>query len=253
MKVKRKYIIICIIILFAISTSLVVKNQIKSSKTKNISEENKIELEDTIENNAMGDNEVIENNIIQSSEEQVEEKNNTLEENTKINNSLISKENQQTTSIKSNETGSKEKIQIKTENAKKENQTKESSKKEVKGEKKEEQKVEQNKQQEVKQETKKDNSITNNQSPTQNVETFKINNKMIQQIKTVIENNPSENMKKYGFKVVTDDSIINKTNQFTYTESRVKNAIKFSFGTIKIYARDYFVNGQYVWTESFIL
>ena len=76
---------------------------------------------------------------------------------------------------------------------------------------------------------------------------------MIQQIKSVIENNPSENMKKYGFKVVTDESIINQTNQFTYTESRVKNAIKFSFGTIKIYARDYFANGQYVWTESFIL
>lgn len=85
------------------------------------------------------------------------------------------------------------------------------------------------------------------------VETFKVNNSMIEKIKNIIVNNPSDTMKQYGYTVVIDESIVNQTNQFTFTETRVKNAIKFKFGTIKIYARDYYVNNQYMWTESFIL
>ena len=43
------------------------------------------------------------------------------------------------------------------------------------------------------------------------------------------------------------------TNQFTYTEDRVKQKITWKFGTIKIYAEDYYCNGQYIMTECYII
>lgn len=55
------------------------------------------------------------------------------------------------------------------------------------------------------------------------------NDTMINTIKRVINNNKSENMKTYGYTIQVDPSIKNKTNQFTYTESRVINFIKYSF------------------------
>lgn len=85
------------------------------------------------------------------------------------------------------------------------------------------------------------------------IETYKVNNDIINKMKSVIENNKSSYMQEYGYNVVIDSSIVNETNQFTFTENRVKNYILNRFGTIKIYARDYYCNGEYVWTESFIL
>ena len=76
---------------------------------------------------------------------------------------------------------------------------------------------------------------------------------MIQKIKVTIENNVTEDMKKYGYEIVVDSSIKELTNQFTFTESRVKNNIKYSFGTIRIYAEDYYSNGQLIMTECYIL
>ena len=71
--------------------------------------------------------------------------------------------------------------------------------------------------------------------------------------KNVINNNQSEDMKNYGYKIVVDSSIVDITSQFTYTEQRVIDKITWKFGTIRIYARDYYCNGQYVWTECFII
>lgn len=79
------------------------------------------------------------------------------------------------------------------------------------------------------------------------------NDKMIEKIINVIENNVTEDMKKYGYKIVVDSSIKELTNQFTFTENRVKNNIKYSFGTIKIYAEDYYSNGQLIMTQCYIL
>lgn len=79
------------------------------------------------------------------------------------------------------------------------------------------------------------------------------NDKMIEKIRNVIENNVTEDMKKYGYKIVVDSSIKELTNQFTFTENRVKNNIKYSFGTIKIYAEDYYSNGQLIMTQCYIL
>lgn len=79
------------------------------------------------------------------------------------------------------------------------------------------------------------------------------NDKMIEKIRNVIENNVTEDMKKYGYKIVVDSSIKELTNQFTFTENRVKNNIKYSFDIIKIYAEDYYSNGQLIMTQCYIL
>lgn len=90
----------------------------------------------------------------------------------------------------------------------------------------------------------------NNNKPT---ESFKVNNTLINQMKSIINSNPSTYMKQFGYNIVVDSSIVNQTTGFTFTETRVKNAIVNSFGTIRIYARDYYVGNELRWTESFIL
>ena len=72
-------------------------------------------------------------------------------------------------------------------------------------------------------------------------------------MKNFIQNNPSDDMINYGYEVVVDSSIVGLTNQFTYTEQRMRNFLKHRFGTIKIYAMDYYYNGNLVMTECFIL
>ena len=76
---------------------------------------------------------------------------------------------------------------------------------------------------------------------------------MINRIKEVINNNPSEYMKNFGYEIVVDSSIKELTNQFTFTETRVKGFINFKFGTIRIYAEDYYKNGQLIMTECYII
>ena len=84
-------------------------------------------------------------------------------------------------------------------------------------------------------------------------EKFVRNDTMINRIKNVINNNPSDNMKTHGYTIQVDPSIRTKTNQFTFAESRVINFIKYSFGTIRVYAEDYYNNGQVIMTECYIL
>ena len=84
-------------------------------------------------------------------------------------------------------------------------------------------------------------------------EEYKVNNEMINKMKDYILNNPSEDMKQYGFEVVVDSSIVELTNQFTYTEQRMRDQLIWRFGTIRIYALDYYCNGNLVMTECFIL
>lgn len=86
-----------------------------------------------------------------------------------------------------------------------------------------------------------------------NEEKYVRNDAMINRIKEVINNNPSEYMKNFGYEVVVDSSIKELTNQFTFTETRVKGFINFKFGTIRIYAEDYYKNGQLIMTECYII
>lgn len=84
-------------------------------------------------------------------------------------------------------------------------------------------------------------------------EELKRNDEMIARIKSVIQNNATEDMKNFGYEVVVDSSIRELTNQFTYTENRVKQKIAWKYGTIRIYAEDYYCNGQYIMTECYII
>lgn len=89
--------------------------------------------------------------------------------------------------------------------------------------------------------------------PKEDVVEYKENTAMINNIKNAINNNVSEDMQTYGYNVVVDSSIVNLTNQFTFSEKRVADKIKSKFGTIRIYARDYYLNGSYVWTECYVI
>ena len=67
---------------------------------------------------------------------------------------------------------------------------------------------------------------------------------MIDRIRTIIENNETADMKKYGYEIVPDSTIPELTNEFTFTEQRVINKITWKSGIIRIYARDYYFNGN---------
>ncbi|MDO5555623.1 MAG: hypothetical protein Q4G09_02915 [Clostridia bacterium] len=88
---------------------------------------------------------------------------------------------------------------------------------------------------------------------TEEVEEYQVNNDMMEKMKNVINSNPSELMIQYGYNVEVDSSIISLTNQFTFTEQRVKNMLSYKFGTIRVYSQDYYVNGEYVWTECYLI
>lgn len=83
--------------------------------------------------------------------------------------------------------------------------------------------------------------------------THVINYDAIEKIRQTIINNESEYMKTYGYTIVVDSSIKSLTNPFTFTEVRVKSLLKAKFGTIRIYAEDYCVDGQVIMTDSYIL
>ena len=160
------------------------------------------------------------------------------------------KEQKQVVSKVSKDITKEQKEEIKTE-IKKEPVVEKQETIEAKEEKKIEQVVETKKeetpiakQEEIKKEEIKQDVIT---------EEYKINNQMINELKEVIKNNETEDMKKYGYEIVVDSSIVELTNQFTYTEYRVKNKLTYKYGTIRIYARDYYYNGSYITTQCFII
>lgn len=84
-------------------------------------------------------------------------------------------------------------------------------------------------------------------------EEYKTNDQMINQIKTIIENNETDDMKTYGYEIVVDSTIPELTNEFTFTQQRVINKITWKCGIIRIYARDYYFNGNHISTQCFII
>lgn len=112
--------------------------------------------------------------------------------------------------------------------------------------------IEQPKVTEEKKETITTPSSQNTTTVAKDEEKYVRNDAMINKIKQVIESNESEYMKQYGYNIVVDSSIKNQANQFTFTETRVKAYIKYCFGTIKVYAEDYYKNGQLIMTECYL-
>lgn len=101
--------------------------------------------------------------------------------------------------------------------------------------------------------TKKKVNINKKDETTKNVIEYKVNKTKIAEMKKIINSNPSSDMTKFGYNIVVDSSIVNNTNEFTYTEKRVKSKMTNKFGTIRIYARDYYFNGEYISTQCFII
>lgn len=101
--------------------------------------------------------------------------------------------------------------------------------------------------------TKEKVNINKNDETIKNVTEYKINKTKIAEMKRIINSNPSSEMIEFGYNIVVDSSIVNSTNEFTYTEKRVKSKMINKFGTIKIYARDYYINGKYISTQCFII
>ena len=94
--------------------------------------------------------------------------------------------------------------------------------------------------------------IKHEEKPVVPQEKYIRNDMMIAKIKSIIESNVTEDMKTYGYTIIVDSSIKERTNQFTFTENRVKSAICNKFGTIRIYAEDYYSGGQLIMTECYI-
>ncbi len=91
-----------------------------------------------------------------------------------------------------------------------------------------------------------------NPPSTAKSEEYRYNDSMTQTIVSIINNNPSQYMVQDGFSVVVDSSITSLTNQFTFSEQRVINKISMKAGTIKVYAQDYYLNGEFLFTECYI-
>lgn len=75
---------------------------------------------------------------------------------------------------------------------------------------------------------------------------------MINKIKSYLQSHESEMMKKYGYTIVEDSSIVNQVGGFTYSDFNL-SATTQTAGTIKVYARDYVVDGKVIETQCFVL
>ena len=226
----KKILLIIVILISSFSYyGAVNENGEKITSFENLTQDNEIARNERKEENV-----IVKNEITQEVEQKTEENNTSNTQVIQSNSKDNKKENntEKVTTSKSNNSNQSKTVNVKQNNtnASTNNNT-------------------QNKEETVKN--------TEEQAKTeytvQNQTKYVRNDTMIQKIKSVIENNVTEDMKKYGYTIVVDSSIKELTNQFTFTESRVISNIKYSFGTIRIYAEDYYSNGKLIMTECYIL
>ena len=226
----KKFLLIIVILISSFSYyGAVNENGEKTTSFENLTQDNEIARNEQKEENVIAKNE-----ITQEVEQKTEENNTSNTQVIQSNSKDNKKENnpEKVTTSKSNNSNQSKTVNVKQNNtnASTNNNT-------------------QNKEETVKnteEQAKTENTV-------QNQTKYVRNDTMIQKIKSVIENNVTEDMKKYGYTIVVDSSIKELTNQFTFTESRVISNIKYSFGTIRIYAEDYYSNGKLIMTECYIL
>ena len=226
----KKILLIIVILISSFSYyGAVNENGEKITSFENLTQDNEIARNERKEENV-----IVKNEITQEVEQKTEENNTSNTQVIQSNSKDNKKENntEKVTTSKSNNSNQSKTVNVKQNNtnASTNNNT-------------------QNKEETVKnteEQAKTENTV-------QNQTKYVRNDTMIQKIKSVIENNVTEDMKKYGYTIVVDSSIKQLTNQFTFTESRVISNIKYSFGTIRIYAEDYYSNGKLIMTECYIL
>lgn len=225
-------IYILIILFIVVVATITVITRYKNASTNQI--ENK-QKNDIIGEDIRFESNVIDNNVTAVANIKEDAQEERKEQNIKdITNQNIETKEQENTTIKTSSTLSSNKTtQEETINKETENQFKKDN---------ENTKVEQDIKKESTQESKESLPI----------EEYKVNNNMINKMKEAINNNKTEDMINYGYEILVDNSIVNKTNYFTYSDKRLISKLVYRFGTIRIYARDLYVNGEYAHTECFI-
>lgn len=255
MKKDKKIILVFIILLLAILVITAVIYKYKKANTKdeaniNIAEEKDFsnEIESTTEN-------VLENNVAENALEvqnlantEVVEKANTKEDNQKNN---ITVQEPKKSTVKKEETAEKQEIQESTPVVQAAQEVVSSQSISI-SKPVDVPKVEAQTAPEVSEVVKAPVVQETFVAPTVPTEEYRYNDAMTQTIVNIINSNPSEFMKQDGFNVVVDSSITSLTNQFTFTEERVKNKVLYKAGTIKVYAQDYYCNGELLFTECYI-
>lgn len=243
MNKKKIRIVIISILVFVIITCIALtlyNKNILNFKRSNLSEYETIQ------------NEVVENTADTDMSKSQEETNTQNESQLVVENPTIQKENEaKTLTTETNSKTTSEKKDTKHVETKSKTTQKENTKTETP-------KTVESKTTTVTTEIPKKEEIKEDPKPTQsttdtNTEKYVKNDAMISKIKSIIQNNESDFMKQYGYNIVVDSSIKEQTNQFTYTESRVINYLKYKFGTIRIYAEDYYKNGNLIMTMCYIL
>lgn len=233
-------IYILIILFILIVATITITTRYKNTSTNQVVNDQRNEINESIENTITSDLNVTNNEI--TSVANVKESIKTETEHQIVKSNFEEKTDTETNTI------NKESIKLPSDStAPKETIIKQTEIQEKKEEIKESTKDEQNVNIEIKEE------VIQEHNTSVPKEEYKVNNEMINKMKDYILNNPSEDMKQYGFEVVVDSSIVELTNQFTYTEQRMRDQLTWRFGTIRIYALDYYCNGNLVMTECFIL
>lgn len=226
---KRRILIFLAIFMIAIVSITIF---IILQKRQTIVEQPEIELEEMI--SEVNEQEEMQDNINggQEIKEETEDQLNNTTQSTQENNQ-VKESNKQATVTTTKGSDTKAKNDITQSNQTSSIQEKASSQEEVKQE----------------QEAVSENNTTTKETEPKYIK----NNSMISKMKQTIEANETEDMKTYGYEIVVDSSIKELTNQFTFSEVRVLSRIKYSFGTIRIYAEDYYNNGQFIMTQCYIL
>ena len=238
-------IYILIILFILIVATITITTRYNNTSTNQVVNDQRNEINESIENTITSDLNVTNNEI--TSVANVKESTKTETEHQIVKSNVEKKTDTETKSKETN-TINKENIKPPSDStAPKETIVKQTEIQEKKEDIKENTKDEQNLNIEIKEE------VIEESSTSVPKEEYKVNNEMINKMKDYILNNPSEDMKQYGFEVVVDSSIVELTNQFTYTEQRMRDQLTWRFGTIRIYALDYYCNGNLVMTECFML
>lgn len=243
-----KIYILVILFIIVVATITVITRYKNASTNQNVNEQNN-QVNEVIDDKTTSDLDIEEENIVTAVnlDENKENKTEKQDKQEEVKESVQTKSNLEVKKVEdvaTNKSSSTSSTSNKTESkVTNETENKQTEVKETKEEVKQQAKEEQNTKENVVQE----------ENPSVPSEEYKVNNAMINTMKTYIQNNPSENMKAYGFEVVVDSSIAEQTSQFTYSEQRMRDKINLRFGTIRIYALDYYYNGNLVMTECFIL
>ena len=249
-------IYILIILFIVIVATIAVITRYKNTNTNQVINEQQNEIIgetitseiDVIDNNtitvAKVEDEIIEDDVKTNVETKEQEK------------STISTENKSTEQTESKE---ETKVTVNKEQQTSNNETQTNKKEEVKQEEQQtEQKEDKQQETEQKENSNQEQQETNKQEEKQEIEEkeettsqeiireVKRNDTYIQKIKDYITTNDKSN-----YSIVVDSSIVNNTDGFTYSEFNLSGYIG-CYSVYKIYAQDYYVNGEYVETRCYI-